>query len=103
MLPKSNERSNRSLNRRVLLTGTIALGVSTIAHAQTGRDLGTLTIEDTEAPLLPPELQSYSDQASLNGPITDYQPFGTHPPTTEEQELASANTLHTDRRRTLFY
>src|SRR5579862_662582 len=81
-------RIPRWLSRRATLTGAVALGLSIAAHAQSERDRGALAVEDTTPPILPPDLQSYSDQPSLNGPVTDYQPFGTHPPTTEEQELA---------------
>jgi uncharacterized protein (TIGR02594 family) len=77
------------LDRRTVLVGAAALTVSAAARAQRDRDWGALAVEDTAVPLIPPELQSYADQPSLNETVTGYQPFGTHPPTDEEKKVAS--------------
>lgn len=88
MYLQPNGSIKTSRTRRTVLLGGCAFSLSVAASAQVSRDWTALAVADTELPLLPPALQGYADEPSLNGAITDYQPFGTHPPTTEEQQLA---------------
>lgn len=77
------------VGRREFLVGaTASMLLVPRANAQGGPDWKALAVEDTNAPLLPPSLKDFADQPSVTGPISDYIPFGTQPPTDEETELA---------------
>jgi uncharacterized protein (TIGR02594 family) len=74
--------------RAVLVGGAAAIGLCHAHSVVQAQDWQALAVADETPPVLPESLRRYSDQDSLNGAITDYQPFGTHPPTSQERILA---------------
>jgi hypothetical protein len=76
------------ISRRMALTGPVSFVLTRATFAQPGIDWSALAKEDTEAPSIPSTLADFADQPSVNGPITSYEPFGTHPPKPEEEVLA---------------
>ena len=76
------------VNRRMAITGAASFMFARATRAQPAIDWTALAKEDTEEPRIPDTLKKFADQPSLNGPITSYQPFGTHPPKAEEEVLA---------------
>jgi uncharacterized protein (TIGR02594 family) len=85
---KMKETTMMLISRRMLLTGATSVAIASAARAQPAIDWAALANEDTEAPRIPDSLMEFADQPSLNGPISTYQPFGTHPPKPEEELLA---------------
>ena len=76
------------IDRRSILSGIASITFVRSVNAQLAIDWAALANEDTEAPAIPEALKDYANEPSLSGPITDFQPFGTHPPKPEEEVLA---------------
>ena len=77
------------INRRTAVKAIAAVALARPAIAQTTIDWSALALEDTDAPRIPDALKGFEDQPSVSGPITGYQPFGTHPPQPDEEILAN--------------